>query len=106
MRTLARNAVGEPTRRCHTQDVILGADLPAFLAILRTRPLALIVLAPSSEAVTRRESSRTKSAYTAFTPQAMDATMRESTEELGFGWTPLRGHRAGLPWGVIGARSA
>ena len=65
------------------QDVILGGELPAFLAMLRTRPLALVVLAPSAEEVTRRESARNKTAYTAFTPRAMDAAMRESTEALG-----------------------
>lgn len=65
------------------QDVILGAELPGFLAMLRTRPLALVVLAPSADEVARREAARNKTAYTAFTPRAMDAGMRESTEPLG-----------------------
>jgi len=45
------------------QDIILGADLPAYAAMVRTRPLHLIALAPRAEVVAARERGRGKTGY-------------------------------------------
>jgi len=45
------------------QDIILGADLPAYAEMVLTRPLHLIVLAPRAEVVAARERARAKTGY-------------------------------------------
>jgi chloramphenicol 3-O-phosphotransferase len=65
------------------QDIIIGAELGSFVASIRTRPLAVVVLTPSAEVVARREALRTKTGYTSFTPVALDADLRSATEPIG-----------------------
>jgi len=45
------------------QDVILGADLPAYAEMVRTRPCHLVVLAPRADVVAAREAARGKTGY-------------------------------------------
>jgi predicted kinase len=67
------------------QDVILGPALPAMVARIRSRPLLVVVLAPSPAAVRARESARPKTAYRpgSFTPESLDEGLRETTPPLG-----------------------
>ncbi|MFD6417637.1 AAA family ATPase [Streptomyces sp. NPDC060194] len=64
------------------QDVVLGDDLPRYVARVRTRPLYVVVLAPSPAAVRHREASRAKSGYGPWTVEALDASLR-TTPPLG-----------------------
>lgn len=75
------------------QDVVLGAELEPYLALIRTRPLYVVVLAPSAEAVAEREAGRGKRGYGAWTVEQLDAGMRESTPRVGL-WLDTSG------WGV------
>ena len=65
------------------QDVILGPMLNEFVSMIRTRPIALVVLAPGVAAVRDRESNRAKTGYHSFTPESFDADFRRSTPSLG-----------------------
>lgn len=40
------------------QDVVLGEQLSAYVGLVRTRPLYVVVLAPRPEAVAAREAGR------------------------------------------------
>jgi chloramphenicol 3-O-phosphotransferase len=72
------------------QDVILGADVPRYLDLLRTRPRHLVVLAPSPEAVAAREARRAKKGYGDWTIEALDRSLREDTPRLGL-WLDTSG---------------
>ncbi|MEU2426049.1 AAA family ATPase [Streptomyces sp. NPDC007851] len=66
------------------QDVLVGPELTAYLTRVRTRPLSVVVLAPSPEAVARREAGRSKTGYgPAWTITALDAELRRHTQPLG-----------------------
>ncbi|MDN0197141.1 AAA family ATPase [Streptomyces sp. S.PNR 29] len=65
------------------QDVVLGEDLAAYVRLVRHRPLHVVVLAPTPEAVAAREAGRAKTGYGAWTVEALDAALRESTPRLG-----------------------
>jgi len=66
------------------QDVILGHHLRDYVDRIRTRPLHVVVLAPSIEAVTAREKGRAKTAYRgADTPEALDHALRHETPAIG-----------------------
>jgi cytidylate kinase len=66
------------------QDIVLGADLPAYLELLRGRPRYLVVLAPSPDAVADRERHRAKTGYAGgFTPAGLDADLR-ATPRIGW----------------------
>ena len=65
------------------QDVILGGFLPRFLALIRVRPLHLVVLAPSPEAVAEREAARAKNGYGTWTPHTLDLVLRQETPRIG-----------------------
>jgi hypothetical protein len=66
------------------QDVVLGEDLTAYVGLVRTRPLYVVVLAPDAETVAAREAARTKTGYgPAWTIPALDEALRESTPPLG-----------------------
>ena len=65
------------------QDVILGPMLTRVIDMFRTRPIALVVLAPSPEAVAAREHDRAKVGYRHFTPAQLDAELREGTPRRG-----------------------
>jgi cytidylate kinase len=47
------------------QDVVIGSILAEYLSAIRSRPLVLVVLAPSPDVVATRESARPKVAYRA-----------------------------------------
>jgi chloramphenicol 3-O-phosphotransferase len=67
------------------QDVVLGPALADYAAAIRARPLAVVVLAPSPEAVADREAQRPKSAYRPGAPTiaALDRALRTETPRLG-----------------------
>ncbi|MGI9616918.1 MAG: AAA family ATPase [Acidimicrobiales bacterium] len=65
------------------QDTILGPMLPVALRFFRTKPAALVVLAPTVDVVAQRETARAKTGYGAFTPADLDRVLREDTPRLG-----------------------
>lgn len=65
------------------QDVILGADLPAFVTMIRSRPLHVVVLAPDAGAVEARERLRPKTGYGDITVADLDAALRHETPRIG-----------------------
>jgi chloramphenicol 3-O-phosphotransferase len=65
------------------QDVVLGEMLPWLVRLIRTRPLYVVVLAPSPETVAQREAGRDKRAYGAFTVEDLDRTLHETTPRIG-----------------------
>jgi hypothetical protein len=65
------------------QDVILGGFVPRFLALIRVRPLHLVVLAPSPEVVVEREAGRLKNGYGTWTPHTLDLVLRQETPRIG-----------------------
>ena len=65
------------------QDVILGADLAAYLELIVTRPRHLVVLAPRPGVVERREAARPKAGYGAWTVADLDRSLRADTPRAG-----------------------
>lgn len=65
------------------QDIVIGPMLDEVLAMIKTRPLALVVLAPSVNEVARRELGRAKTGYTSLAPADLDAVLRTQTSRLG-----------------------
>lgn len=65
------------------QDVVLGQELTSYVGLVRTRPLYVVVLAPSPEAVAAREAGRTKTGYGAWTVEDLDRALRADTPRLG-----------------------
>ncbi|MFK4071036.1 AAA family ATPase [Streptomyces sp. NPDC029674] len=65
------------------QDVILGEELKAYVELLRTRPVYVVVLAPRPDAVAAREAARGKTGYGAWTVEGLDAILRERTPRVG-----------------------
>ncbi|MGW2518174.1 AAA family ATPase [Streptomyces sp. NPDC001617] len=65
------------------QDVVLGEKLTAYVDLIRTRPLRVVVLAPRPEAVAARETGRAKSGYGAWTVADLDRELRARTPRLG-----------------------
>ncbi|WP_405697054.1 AAA family ATPase [Streptomyces sp. NBC_01185] len=65
------------------QDIVIGEDLERYVARVRTRPLYVVVLAPSTEAVRAREAARHKTGYGAWTVEALDRGLREETPDIG-----------------------
>jgi len=74
------------------QDVVLGEDLTAYVALVRTRPLYVVVLAPDAETIAAREAGRAKTGYgdAAWTVSALDEALRESTPRIGL-WLDTSG---------------
>jgi chloramphenicol 3-O-phosphotransferase len=70
------------------QDVVLGADLAAYVRLVRTRPLYVVVLAPSAAAVAAREAGRAKSGYGAWTVEELDGALRAQHRGSACGWIP------------------
>jgi chloramphenicol 3-O-phosphotransferase len=65
------------------QDIIVGDELAATVERVRTRPLYVVMLAPSAEVAGRRAEDREKvSGYGDWTPDALDALLR-ATPRLG-----------------------
>jgi hypothetical protein len=67
------------------QDIIIGPLLQDYLAMIQSRPLCVVVLAPQPDIVAARESSRTKSAYRSGfeSIEALDQALRHDTPRLG-----------------------
>ncbi|MFD5319898.1 AAA family ATPase [Streptomyces sp. NPDC127098] len=65
------------------QDVVLGEDLAHYVGLVRTRPLYVVVLAPSRGAVARREAGRAKTGYGAWSVAELDRSLRAETPRLG-----------------------
>ncbi|WP_326600556.1 AAA family ATPase [Streptomyces sp. NBC_01803] len=65
------------------QDVILGHALADYVELVRTRPLYVVVLAPTPEAVAHREGARAKTGYGAWSVPALDQVLRVDTPRLG-----------------------
>ncbi|MFJ5864910.1 AAA family ATPase [Streptomyces parvus] len=72
------------------QDIVLGEDLPRYVARVRTRPLHVVVLAPSPGAVREREAGRGKTGYGAWTVEAFDVHLRSGTPRIGL-WLDTSG---------------
>ncbi|WP_217238664.1 AAA family ATPase [Streptomyces sp. AC555_RSS877] len=72
------------------QDVVLGAGLAAYVRLVRTRPLHVILLAPDSEAVAARETGRVKTGYGAWTVEELDRALRTRTPRIGL-WVDSSG---------------
>lgn len=63
---------------------MLGEDLAAYVGLVRTRPLYVVVLAPSAEVVASREAGRAKTGYgAAWTVGELDGALRVSPPRLG-----------------------
>ncbi|WP_244409513.1 AAA family ATPase [Streptomyces albofaciens] len=66
------------------QDILLGEHLTEMAEHIRTRPLAVVVLAPDAAAVERREAARSKTAYgTEWGVRDLDTALREHTPPIG-----------------------
>lgn len=66
------------------QDVILGAWLTEYVAMIATRPLHVVVLNPSSDAVAAREALRPKRGYDErFTVDDLRRVLVEETPRIG-----------------------
>ncbi|AUS77536.1 phosphotransferase [Actinoalloteichus sp. AHMU CJ021] len=65
------------------EDILIGPDLTRFLATLRTRPLRLVVLAPTPRAIADRERERTKDGYLTWDVATLDGLLRADTPRQG-----------------------
>ncbi|MFF3260222.1 AAA family ATPase [Streptomyces sp. NPDC002932] len=65
------------------QDIMLGADLARYVARVRTRPLYVVVLAPSTDVVRDREAGRRKTGYGDWTVDALNQSLHEETPRIG-----------------------
>ncbi|MGV9328431.1 AAA family ATPase [Streptosporangium sandarakinum] len=65
------------------QDVILGGLLTETVEMIKIRPLRVVVLAPSPEAVAAREAGRGKDAYDLWAIEQLDRVLREETPRIG-----------------------
>jgi chloramphenicol 3-O-phosphotransferase len=65
------------------QDVILGTHLAEMTAMIRSRPLLVVVLAPQAAAIADREESRSKMAYGPWAIEQLDTVLRHETPRLG-----------------------
>ncbi len=72
------------------QDVVLGQDLPRYVARVRTRSLYVVVLAPSAAAVRAREAERPKTGYGDWSIETLDGVLREETPRIGL-WLDASG---------------
>ncbi|MDF2680096.1 MAG: hypothetical protein K0R47_1286 [Brevibacillus sp.] len=65
------------------QDVMLGSMLQETVDLIRNRPLHVIVLSPSQEAVEKREADRAKKGYGLWSVSDLDSQLREKTPKMG-----------------------
>lgn len=65
------------------QDVVIGGFLDEYLALVRTRPLYLVVLAPRKAALATREEQRAKSGYGPWTVDMLDHALKAGTPRRG-----------------------
>lgn len=83
---LAAHAADEYLRAGFTvvlQDVMLGPYLGDVVAMIRGRPLMVVVLAPRPDVVAARERGRAKTAYADWTVEQLDDVLRRRTPRLG-----------------------
>lgn len=86
------------------QDVILGAELSGYVALVRSRPLYVVVLAPRADVLAAREAGRTKTGYGALTVEELDRGLREETPRIGL-WLDTLEQTPDETVGAILARS-
>jgi chloramphenicol 3-O-phosphotransferase len=66
------------------QDILLGEHLVEITRMVRSRPLAVVVLAPDPEVVARREEQRSKTGYGPdWQPRDLDRILRDDTPRIG-----------------------
>lgn len=65
------------------QDVVVGKVLYDFISFVRNRSLYVVVLCPSTEAVSQREAAREKKGYGAWSVEALDGVLRKETPQIG-----------------------
>jgi hypothetical protein len=67
------------------QDIIIGTVLAEYVALIRSRPLVVVVLAPRAEVVASREATRPKTAYPTegLEVAEWDAALRRETPQIG-----------------------
>jgi chloramphenicol 3-O-phosphotransferase len=65
------------------QDVILGTHLAEMTAMIYSRPLLVVVLAPHISAIADREKNRAKTAYGTWAIKQLDDVLRHETPRLG-----------------------
>ena len=67
------------------QDVVIGPPLLDYTQLIRSRPLCVVVLAPTADVVRAREASRAKVAYRegGYTVEDLDAALRRDTPRIG-----------------------
>jgi len=65
------------------QDVILAEHLTEMTAMIRSRPLLVVVLVPQPAAIAAREAARGKAAYGTWAIGQLDDVLRNHTPRLG-----------------------
>jgi predicted kinase len=65
------------------QDIVLGDDLTRMITAIRSRPLLVVVLTPSTDAVAARERARGKTGYREWTIAQLDDGLRRQTPRVG-----------------------
>lgn len=65
------------------QDVLLGPMLEEIVSNVATRPLGVVVLCPSVDAVKAREKYRDKAGYADWTVEELDRGLHEQTARIG-----------------------
>jgi predicted kinase len=65
------------------EDVFAGPMLGEFLRLLDYRPLHVVVLLPTEEAIARREKARASDGYSAWTVAELYRIFAQETERLG-----------------------
>ena len=65
------------------QDVIIGEILSDVVAMHRQWPLYVVVLCPSPTVALERDANRHKQTYNSWTPEGLDAALRDETPKLG-----------------------
>ena len=86
------------------QDVILGSHLAEMTAMIRSRPLLVIVLAPQAAAIADREERRGKTAYGRWAIEQLDTVLRHQTPRLGL-WLDTSGQTPAETAGEILSRA-
>jgi chloramphenicol 3-O-phosphotransferase len=64
-------------------DVVAGALLGEYLALIRSRPCHLVVLLPSRDAVASREAERAKTGYTHWAVEELYSAFTDDTPRVG-----------------------
>jgi chloramphenicol 3-O-phosphotransferase len=83
---LAAEVAAEYARTGYTvvvEDVVAGPLLNAFVSLFTHRPLHLVVLLPSEEAIIQREAGRTALGYGDWSVRQLRGVFAEETERLG-----------------------